>query len=91
MSNTQTGKLAFADKLGLFSKDVRRFIRALSELRNEFVQGVSNVDVDLVAFIKELPVERERGLRKAFGWGFPKSVPSVCSDETVGEGLSSGA
>ena len=77
MSNTQTGKLAFADKLGLLGKDVPRFIRTLSELRNEFVHDVSNVDVDLVTFIQELPVGRQKGLRKAFGWSFPGRVPRL--------------
>ena len=77
MSNKQTGKLAFADKLELLGKDVRRFIRTLSELRNEFVHDVSNVNVDLVAFIQGLPAEREKGLRKAFGWGFPNRVPRL--------------
>ncbi|QIN79349.1 hypothetical protein GBA65_13445 [Rubrobacter marinus] len=77
MSNTQTGKLAFADKLELLSKDVRRFVRTLSELRNEFVHDVSNVNVDLIAFIRGLPIERQKGFGKAFGWGFPNRVPRL--------------
>lgn len=71
MSNTQVGKLAFMDKLGLVSKDAKRFIHTLSELRNDFVHNVSNVDVDLVHFIEQLPVDRKKGLYKAFGWGLP--------------------
>lgn len=77
MSNTQVGKLAFAAKLGLFSKDVRRFIRTLSELRNEFVHDASNVGVDLVAFIEGLSDEKKKGLHKAFGWGFPNRAPRL--------------
>lgn len=83
MSNAQTGKLAFADKLGLVSKDVRRFIRTLSELRNDFVHNVSNVDVDLVHFLERLPADRRKGLYKAFGWGFPKREPRLKVEQNL--------
>ena len=42
MSNTRVGKVAFAKALGLLDKDYRRFVRNLSELRNELVHDIRN-------------------------------------------------
>jgi hypothetical protein len=82
-SNVQTGKLAFADKLGLVSTDVKRFIRTLSELRNSFVHDVSNVKVDLTSFVKRLPPGKRKGLYKAFGWGLPDRELRIKADQDL--------
>jgi hypothetical protein len=68
LSNTQSGKLAFADSLGLINRDTKRFIRTLSELRNMFVHDVSNVNIDLTQFFEQLPEDRRKGFEKAFSW-----------------------
>ena len=83
ISNVQTGKLAFADKLGLVSTDVKRFIRTLSELRNSFVHDVSNVNVDLTHFLERLPLSRRKGLYKAFGWGLPDRELRLKADQDL--------
>jgi hypothetical protein len=40
LGNTRTGKLVFLSKLDCLSKDNRRFIRKLSEIRNKLVQDI---------------------------------------------------
>ena len=42
MSNSKTGKLAFAKQLKITTKRGRRFIKKLSELRNELVHRIKN-------------------------------------------------
>lgn len=43
-SNNQSGKLAFAKKLGLLNKPQRRYVAALSDLRNGIVHDARAVD-----------------------------------------------
>ena len=51
MSNAQFGKAAIGGALGFLTKPERRFIRALSELRNDLVHDIRNVNFDLGAHI----------------------------------------
>ncbi len=57
MSGATTGKVAFAKALGLADDRERRFMRALSELRNDIVHDVRNVDFDLIAHMKSGAVD----------------------------------
>lgn len=43
LSNKKSGKVAFAKELDLLSKEARSFISSLSELRNELVHNIQNV------------------------------------------------
>jgi hypothetical protein len=70
MSNFSTGKIAFADRLGLIDSDSRRFIQKLSEMRNDFVHSVSFVGTTLEAYIASLSAGDQKGLLKAFRWGY---------------------
>jgi len=47
LSNTTSGKIAFLKAVGLLGKEERRYIRALSELRNNLVHDVRNQKFDL--------------------------------------------
>jgi len=51
LSNTRVGKIAFLEALGLLGKNQRKFIKALSELRNQLVHNVSNCSFDLKLFV----------------------------------------
>ena len=53
MSNTKTGKIAFASALGLLPKQHLDFIRSLSELRNLLVHRVKNVTRDLLGHLSQ--------------------------------------
>ena len=60
MSNKATGKAAFVKALGLLDEPERRFVSALSELRNKLVHGVQNVDFDLAQHVEQMkPRDRD--------------------------------
>jgi hypothetical protein len=86
LSDTRTGKLAFADNLGLVDRDVRRFIRTLSQLRNEFVHNVSNVNIDLADLLEQSPQKRKQEFARAFCWGLPRRTPAGASGRRRREG-----
>lgn len=54
LSNTTTGKLAFLRELELLGKNERRFVVALSELRNTLVHDVRKSKFTLQEFVKSL-------------------------------------
>lgn len=54
ISNKVTGKAAFVKALGLLEEPERRFISSLSELRNQLVHDVRNVDFDLAAHVANM-------------------------------------
>ena len=47
MSNSRTGKVAFLKALELIESDDRSFISSLSELRNQLVHGIANIEFSL--------------------------------------------
>jgi hypothetical protein len=53
LSNNATGKIAFVKALNLVNEDHRRFIRKLSEIRNDFVHGISTVSIDLREYLSK--------------------------------------
>lgn len=53
LSNKTTGKMAFVKALNLVNEDHRRFIHKLSEIRNDFVHGISNVSIDLREYLNK--------------------------------------
>ncbi len=57
-SNNQTGKLAFAKKLGILNKPQRRYVTTLSQLRNNLVHDVRAVDFSLKSYMDELSAEQ---------------------------------
>lgn len=60
MSNKATGKAAFVKALGLLGEEQRRFVSALSELRNRLVHDVRSVNFDLLEHVDSLgPKEHE--------------------------------
>jgi hypothetical protein len=54
LSNKTTGKVAFLGKLGLLSKYRRRYISALSELRNNLVHDVRQSAFNLDTWVSTL-------------------------------------
>ena len=54
MSRADTGKVAFAKALGLLVQEERRFIRELSELRNELVHSVERITFNLSDYVAKL-------------------------------------
>jgi hypothetical protein len=70
LSNNTTGKMAFVKALNLMNEEHRRYIRKLSEIRNDFVHGISNVSIDLREYLNK-PGKSEAAT-KAFCLGIEK-------------------
>ena len=51
LGNVTACKLAIAKHLELIDSDTKRFVRTLSEVRNDFVHDVSNAGVDLKKYL----------------------------------------
>jgi hypothetical protein len=83
LSGKQAGKMAFVKALDLLDEPDRRFISSLSELRNQLVHNIANVDFDLKQYTSAmLPNELD---------SFAKKFNSFSEGETVdyqGEKLS---
>lgn len=66
LSNKTTGKIAFLTNLGLLSKENRRFISSLSELRNSLVHDVRNAEFSLKAMVESLDASEVKNLAVSF-------------------------
>lgn len=66
LSNKTTGKVAFLGKLGLLSKENRRFISSLSELRNSLVHDVRNAEFAFSALVEILSDTEIKALAVSF-------------------------
>lgn len=73
MSNPRTGKIVFLKKLGLMTQEERRFIRSLSELRNQLIHDIRNVTFDLEQYVRSLKKDQ----RKKFAQGFEFGVSTI--------------
>ena len=69
LSRAETGKMAFADAFGLTDHMEKRYIRALSELRNILVHDVSKVTFDFQTYVQSLDTQQRRKFVKAFCLG----------------------
>jgi hypothetical protein len=54
LSGKTVGKIAFLGKIGLLGKEHRRYVSALSELRNDLVHDIRNSQFDLPQYVEAL-------------------------------------
>jgi hypothetical protein len=66
LSNKTIGKALILNKLGLMLDEDKKYIYALSELRNNLVHEVKNINFDLKAYISELDNNQIRQFVVAF-------------------------
>ena len=66
ISNETTGKMAFVKTLALLDKPERRFMTALSELRNKLVHDVRNVNFDFVQHIEDMNKDQQAAFLNNF-------------------------
>jgi hypothetical protein len=66
LSNKTTGKVAFLGRLELLGKGERRFIAALSELRNSLVHDIRNYAFSLKIMVAGFKVEQRRNFTVTF-------------------------
>ncbi len=69
-SNVRTGKLAFVKAFDLLDKGARRFVHTLSELRNELVHDVSNVNFRFPDYVSQLAEREQKDFVGAFDYAF---------------------
>ena len=69
-SNVRTGKLAFVKAFDLLDKGARRFIHTLSELRNDLVHEVSNVNFKFDTHVAQLSDKERKEFIGAFDYAF---------------------
>ena len=67
-SNNRSGKLAFIKALNLLDEEARRFIRALSELRNSLVHDIGQVGFSFEDYIASLEKQQKVKFVGAFGY-----------------------
>jgi hypothetical protein len=67
MSQEGSGKLAFAEAVSLLDGIDRRFIRKLSELRNQLVHRIQNVSFTVRSHVDALDTNQKESFVKAFG------------------------
>jgi hypothetical protein len=66
ISNKTTGKAAFVKAMGLLDEPARRFMSSLSELRNDLVHDVRNVNFDLAAHVAAMNSDKQAQFLKNF-------------------------
>ena len=66
LSDKTTGKIAFLEKLGLISKENRRYIASLSELRNKLVHDVFNCEFKFSEYIESLNPDKIKSMAISF-------------------------
>ena len=67
-SNVRTGKLAFVKAFDLLDKGARRFIHTLSELRNDLVHEISNVNFNFATYVAQLSDKERKEFIGAFDY-----------------------
>ena len=60
MSNTKTGKIAFATACGLLTPDMRAFIQKLSEMRNYAVHDIKNFNFTFSSYAESIDTNDRR-------------------------------
>jgi hypothetical protein len=76
LSNKTVGKIVFLGKTGLLSKEYRRFVSALSELRNNLVHDIRNSKFSLLQFVQSLDSNATKNFAISFS-PFESSIRSL--------------
>ena len=66
ISNKMTGKAAFIKQLGLLEESERRFMSSLSELRNQLVHDVRNVNFDFEKHVADMNEKKRQQFLENF-------------------------
>ncbi len=74
LGDKSRGKLRLAKDLGLLDEDERKFIYALSEIRNDFVHDVRNTNADLEAYFQGLDKARRNHFVQTFGYTYEETI-----------------
>lgn len=68
LGNKTHGKISYIKALKLLNKDARKFISALSELRNSLIHNVSNIDFSFDEYVINLDKNQMKNFINSFGY-----------------------
>jgi hypothetical protein len=84
MNDKETGKVAFAEALDLLNADERRFLRGLSEMRNDLVHQIRNVSFTIRSHVDTLNPQQRKAFVKRFALGAEdRDGPGFQSDYAI--------
>ena len=68
LADEQIGKLALAKELDLMTKEQRRFVRKMAELRNRLAHRVQDIDFEFSTYFQTLSASQKRDWRESIAW-----------------------
>lgn len=74
LGDRSRGKLRLVKDLGLLDEQERKFIYALSEIRNDFVHKVANTCVGLEDYLRSLDENKRRNYDNTFGYTYAETL-----------------
>ncbi len=74
LSNKKSGKLAFARTLNLLKTEESRYINSLSELRNQLVHKITNINFNLEQYVNSLNKQQLQSFEKAFAYSAKEEI-----------------
>ncbi|CRM21545.1 hypothetical protein [Pseudomonas sp. 58 R 12] len=83
LSDNSIGKGRMALDMGLISDSQYRFLRKFSELRNDLVHKVSNVDFNLQQYVDCLDSNQRKGWKTMLAWSLPGAPDQTPNDEDL--------
>lgn len=83
LGNKSYGKIAFIKDLELLNTDERRFISALSELRNLLIHNVSNIDFSFSEHIGKLDPNQKEKFINSFGYCYLSEEGKLTGDDST--------
>lgn len=80
LSDNQIGKGRIAVELGLITKSQFTFLRRFSELRNNLVHRIENINFDIVKYFDEMDGNQRKAWKTAIAWQEGGTKQQVLSD-----------
>ncbi len=68
LADEQIGKLALAKELDLMTKEQRRFVRKMAELRNRLAHRVQDIDFKFSTYFETLNAQQRKDWRESVAW-----------------------
>lgn len=77
LGDRSRGKLKITKELKLLDEDERKFIYALSEIRNDFVHNVNNTQINLENYFESLNKDKKQYYINTFGYTYSENL-TIC-------------
>jgi len=83
LSDNSTGKGRMAFDMGIISESQYRFLRRFSELRNNLVHKIDNVDFNLAEYVNGLDKNQRKSWKVMLSWSAPGMPDSELDESDV--------